>query len=63
MNLEGLVIKRNPNHMITSSQSLKDHKQTFEPCHWKRTLIAYANSKGSGEPAHKRSLARTYAVR
>ena len=26
-------------------------------------LIAYASSKGSGEPAHPRSLARTSAVR
>ena len=35
----------------------------FEPPHGKSVLIAYANSKGSGEPAHPRSLARTYAVR
>ena len=26
-------------------------------------LIAYASSKGSGEPAHLRSLARTFAAR
>ena len=26
-------------------------------------LIAYASSKGSGEPAHPRSLARTFAAR
>ena len=26
-------------------------------------LIAYANSEGSGEPAHPRSLARTSAAR
>ena len=26
-------------------------------------LIAYANSEGSGEPAHPRSLARTFAAR
>ena len=26
-------------------------------------LIAYASSEGSGEPAHKRSLARTFAAR
>ena len=26
-------------------------------------LIAYASSEGSGEPAHPRSLARTFAVR
>ena len=29
----------------------------------KRVVIEYANSKGSGEPARPRSLARTYAVR
>ena len=28
----------------------------------KRIVKAYANSKGSGEPAHPRSLTRTYAV-
>ena len=28
----------------------------------KKAFIAYAKSKGSGEPAHSRSLARTYAV-
>ena len=26
-------------------------------------IIAYANSEGSGEPAHPRSLARTFAAR
>ena len=26
-------------------------------------LVAYASSKGSGEPAHPRSLARTFAAR
>ena len=29
----------------------------------KRTVMAYANSKGLGEPAHCRSFTRTYAVR
>ena len=29
----------------------------------KKAVIKFANSKGSGEPAHPRSLARTYAVR
>ena len=28
-----------------------------------KAIIVYANSKGSGEPAHSRSLARTFAVR
>ena len=39
-------------------------------CHWlygprqaNLVLIAYASSEGSGEPAHPRSLARTFAAR
>ena len=35
----------------------------YEPAHKKRVLITQATSKGSGETAHKRSLARTFAVR
>ena len=35
----------------------------FEPSHGKRTVIAYANIKGSGEHAHSRSLTRTTDVR
>ena len=31
--------------------------------HGKGAVIAHANGKGSGEPAHPHSLARTYAVR
>ena len=33
------------------------------PAHKKRVFMTYATSKGSGEPAHKRSLARAFAVR
>ena len=36
--------------------------QTDGPRRGKRAVIAYVNSKGSGEPARPRSLARTYAV-
>ena len=33
------------------------------PCQTNLVLIAYASSEGSGEPAHPRSLARTFAAR
>ena len=33
------------------------------PCQANLVLIAYASSEGSGEPAHPRSLARTFATR
>ena len=34
-----------------------------EPSQANLVLIAYASSEGSGEPAHPRSLARTFAAR
>ena len=34
-----------------------------EPRQANLVLIAYASSEGSGEPAHPRSLARTFAAR
>ena len=34
-----------------------------QPAHKKMVLITQATSQGSGEPAHKRSLARAFAVR
>ena len=34
-----------------------------EPRQANLVLIAYASSDGSGEPAHPRSLARTFAAR
>ena len=30
---------------------------------WGNVIITYATSKGSGEPAHMRSLAKAFAVR
>ena len=33
------------------------------PCQANLVLIAYASSEGSGEPAHPRSLSRTFAAR
>ena len=35
----------------------------FGPRQANLVLIAYASSEGSGEPAHPRSLARTFAAR
>ena len=35
----------------------------FGPRQANLVLIAYASSEGSGEPAHSRSLARTFAAR
>ena len=36
--------------------------RTFGPRQANLVLIAYASSEGSGEPAHPRSLARTFAA-
>ena len=35
----------------------------YETAYEKRVIMTWATSKGSGEPAHKRSLARAFAVR
>ena len=37
--------------------------QSNEPARVKKILITYTKSEGSGEPAHSRSLTRTFAVR
>ena len=37
--------------------------ETNAPRQANLVLIAYASSEGSGEPAHPRSLARTFAAR
>ena len=39
------------------------HIRTYGPRQANLVLIAYASSEGSGEPAHPRSLARTFAAR
>ena len=39
------------------------YKISFGPHQANLVFIAYASSKGSGEPAHLRSLARTSAAR
>ena len=35
----------------------------FEPGHEKMFLMAYANNKGAGQPAHPRSLISAFIVR
>ena len=45
--------------LIVSSQALF----SYGPRQANLVLIAYASSEGSGEPAHPRSLARTFAAR
>ena len=45
-------------HSTTSTTNNKDG-----PRQANLVLIAYASSEGSGEPAHPRSLARTFAAR
>ena len=59
-------------HLIFFCQSPYLHKMVYVMNSWKHycgprqanlALIAYASSEGSGEPAHPRSLARTFAAR
>ena len=54
--------KHTNTHTHTHTHNIYSNKY-FKLCHGKRASIAYANSKGSGEPAHPRSLARTCAFR
>ena len=42
---------------------LCDYRKVCGPRQANLVLIAYASSEGSGEPAHPRSLARTFAAR
>ena len=43
--------------------SMNPQKKSNGPRQANLVLIAYASSEGSGEPAHPRSLARTFAAR
>ena len=49
--------------MLQSSLFLKLPFKQCGPRQANLSLIAYASSEGSGEPAHPRSLARTSAAR
>ena len=48
--------------LIIFSARIKEAK-LYGPRQANLVLIAYASSNGSGEPAHPRSLARTFAAR
>ena len=48
---------------IAVSSSAESINVSYGPRQANLVLIAYASSKGSGEPAHPRSLARTSAAR
>ena len=53
------------NFMLSYSMHVMSFNQerTFGPRQANLVFIAYASSEGSGEPAHPRSLARTFAAR
>ena len=53
----------NPKAYCNLPGKLKDDKSSDGPRQANLVLIAYASSEGSGEPAHPRSLARTFATR
>ena len=48
---------------IYSTDLYADDTTIYGPRQANLVLIAYASSEGSGEPAHPRSLARTFALR
>ena len=51
------------NKMIYMKINSSPYSVTNGPRQANLVLIAYASSEGSGEPAHPRSLARTFAAR
>ena len=55
-----LILTRFWSHCVSGFVVMK---QVYGPRQANLVLIAYANSEGSGEPAHPRSLARTSAAR
>ena len=48
---------------MTKNKSRILHKGLYGPRQANLVIIACASSEGSGEPAHPRSLARTFAAR
>ena len=50
-------------HLPLKMKFLASKSLVFGPRQANLVLIAYASSEGSGEPAHPRSLARTFAAR
>ena len=49
--------------LIENKQNRQDGHLIIGPRQANLVLIAYASTEGSGEPAHPRSLARTFAAR
>ena len=50
-------------HFVSFVMSRLMNWALYGPRQANLVLIAYASSEGSGEPAHPRSLARTFAAR
>ena len=48
---------------VGNNEAFIEVKLSFGPRQANLVLIAYASSEGSGEPAHPRRLARTFAAR
>ena len=71
LNLQKCWFAKDLYFMQTSKNFIKHFQRTelirkrwlYGPCQANLVLIAYASSEGSGEPAHPRSLARTFAAR
>ena len=67
--LQRLFIDLRVHHIWHQYPALRNRKDlqllglSCEPPQANLVLIAYASSEGSGEPAHPRSLARTFAAR
>ena len=58
------VLQDSIGHETVTLRSTKNHWTVINgPRQANLVLIAYASSEGSGEPAHPRSLARTFAAR
>ena len=63
MNDKYLITRQlHQNPIIVNTQVEFSRPVLCGPCQANLVLIAYASSKGSGEPAHPRSLARTSAL-
>ena len=55
--------KKNQVFLSVRMSSAAEASGLFGPRQANLVLIAYTSSEGSGEPAHPRSLARTFAAR
>ena len=57
------ALKCKTNVISSASELIEKQITSFGPRQANLVLIAYASSEGSGESAHPRSLARTFAAR